>query len=1314
VALSDEKTWNVVGGNVIADAKASASVAKTIHARTEQIIKLAEEGALPTSEVKKALTDYTKNVKAEYGAMVKDLAEMFPDYRASVAEVEEILLRAKGEIHESETKAAINSILENARKKESFDIEHLYKLRKSINAQRAENYETREVIRNTADIVDSLINRATESLADDDVFKQAFKQQRENYSSIFRLKENEVYRDYVKIIKSPEERSELLFKAARADEDALNGITGVMTPEQRAGTEMQIIAGIVKRSVASADDATGQMAINFKAMNEALNEINIANIKSTTAKKKIEALRELSRVFKMDAQILSDVKGSKIIGASQGIATTIEGRLHAMRISIFMRILKLMMPTIGGNKYALARHVMKGLRKARTPKDIVFELENFPDLPPSLWKQLRPIIDEQKELTRLEKEAEAQAQVAKEQAEEIVKQERLAKQAAEKEALAKEVENFQTPSAEEVRAVASLTPDDQYRNFSQLTVKIQDGTATPPEIEKYIKARQKIAPEKLRQKMETKAALDEYSQENVKLVQANKDIIKDLAGVQEREKGLSNADIQRNMESEDDVADAYRGRFDGEEQSTYGYFDEKTAQSALDGDEDAIMEVAEGLKQAKEDGFKIKTADEIIQDINNIGKKKVEDKPKTKPIAKTKEEIKQEPKEPVDFGGTATPEEQVRAFREMDEDSKKEYLKKKQKNKIDQMQGSNGQKYIEEKLGYRPEKADGWKTAFKDGEQGAVDHSSTYMYETHLKDDLDKFGLKPVLNKDSKAPLVYRGRAISVENINGTKKIYVDGIEFEEIHVGRWKADKELGLFKTMGDKYAVAKGISDEIDSAIPELEKHADVFLEPYGASLSFTFNLRASKQAIKDGKPYYVGVSSFFEPEKYKIYSMLSNGGTEAAKKIKKVMQRILDDDKLFYWAKDKDGKDVQKRMAKENFEKYVSQFQEDKYRKIVGLDFGDRIEEFNNDFIYDLLLLFEQKPQIEKALRRIEEMAEMMSQENFHILDNLDNQTLKMAKEFAEQGKKVALIDDSNYASLINEMSDDVYARFDTTLKALLDNKKITQEEFDEVKNFADKNGIDMDDQFGKNPQYLLWQKQKVYDAILENNGIVIATNNANPELVRGLAHYEGDTKVFLHSSQSTLDIEDGIYLRNKRPETLTILGAKNVNKIQGRETKRFGTRTAVDHRASGVLPEAGGKTRLGESEIHRRGAGVSGLGDRPDIRSGGRGGERRPEENSIQYDKGNESVKPSDSKKPKTAIDYINEKLQLSSSEDAPIEYPTMNGQTLPKQDKQGNLRDPYTGDKIFSIEEMMKTLSKPKPTTDKDKQVIDFLKSLGL
>lgn len=394
----------------------------------------------------------------------------------------------------------------------------------------------------------------------------------------------------------------------------------------------------------------------------------------------------------------------------------------------------------------------------------------------------------------------------------------------------------------------------------------------------------------------------------------------------------------------------------------------------------------------------------------------------------------------------------------------------------------------------------------KDPEKGVQNKGSTALQREQAIDEVygpfaAGVAVMGTQNQDGVTlPHIMRGRGVMLD-VRGTPHVGIRSVALPSIGTGHAPGVRFLPL---AGDKSNWTGHINKAIQIADPQLDEHTDVYIEPYGGGLVYLQNLAP---LLKTTKPVLIASSQEFEPDRNLIYTAIKNGDTAAIED----MRLSLDD--MNHIPATPAGK------------------------SLCDLLFGG---------------LHNRAPSTasKEAATQFPKLVELLQRPNVSILPWNDVQTFETAVKMARSGRRVTLLEDSNYADLPGEGTEDQYASLANAGPMLpgMDDGQIT--EF-----------------IGKDPAKLLAQKLPVYRAVLDAGGTIVATNNMNHTLLGGLLAEFGDAGHWFGYAHPTRVVPDGwmrhpdgkgVLWSNQRPEYLAILRKGVVNPAEG--APKYGTDT----------------------------------------------------------------------------------------------------------------------------------------------------------
>lgn len=280
-----------------------------------------------------------------------------------------------------------------------------------------------------------------------------------------------------------------LVKHMADDDSYVDDVLSKMTPNARQTVEIAVIKEITSSKKFLKKGADETSAIAFEDLGKQLSNIK-HNVRSELGKETIDNLIAYGEKFGNRDVVFLDAAKGIVTKKPTNIATTVEGKSRMMIAGTIFDYIQTLKPTKTGQRLALQRHIGIALEKSRTPNEFATRLYKYPDLSDTSKQTLKVLIKNNNKVLAAQNDEEAKRVLkeVEEQNQRILEKETK---------FAEEVENFQTPDIYEIKTVTGLTPDDRFGSFSQMTTKIQNGTATQAEIEQYLKAKNKIEPEAL-------------------------------------------------------------------------------------------------------------------------------------------------------------------------------------------------------------------------------------------------------------------------------------------------------------------------------------------------------------------------------------------------------------------------------------------------------------------------------------------------------------------------------------------------------------------------------------------------------------------------------------------------------------------------------------------------------------------------------------------------------------------------------------------------------------------------------------------------
>ena len=502
---------NIIEGAIYKSETAARNLADTIDSRADTITSKLNETTASGTEVQNYLKSFEKETKKNFGKMRENFTEAFKEtdfkFELSDLNLDTVFRDMSKRVQDPDVakkfislqKSIKNTIYNsNAQIGIERDIDGILDLRQQLNKfygkneQHLTNKKDKEIFSALKENIDNQIYKATDKYLPEDLANSLisdFDKSMSRYRELGELSNNPVFNSIMTDAKDSKYRIDQLVKHMADDDSYVDDVLSKMKPEEREVVESAVIRDITASFTGKTKE--GKKAIAFEDLGEKLSSIK-HNVRSQLGKELIDNLELYANKFGNKDILYLDMARGVTTKPVNNISTSLSGKIEMQVSSWRFDLLQQLMPTDNGKRLALQKHIRSALEKSRTPQELTTRIYKYPDLSDNSKYLLKKAIQTNNKLLSTQKQ-EKQLQIieeAKKEQEEFLKQ---------KQTIKTELENFSTPSIEEIRAVETHTKDDKYGSFSQMTVKIKAGTATPEEIEKYIKAKNEIDPEKLEQ-----------------------------------------------------------------------------------------------------------------------------------------------------------------------------------------------------------------------------------------------------------------------------------------------------------------------------------------------------------------------------------------------------------------------------------------------------------------------------------------------------------------------------------------------------------------------------------------------------------------------------------------------------------------------------------------------------------------------------------------------------------------------------------------------------------------------------------------------
>ncbi|NUW28964.1 ADP-ribosyltransferase-containing protein [Aliarcobacter butzleri] len=502
---------NIIKGAISTNETAARNLADTIDKRATNIYDELEKKSSKVGgeEIKNYLSNFENTTKQNFSNMRKDFDEAFKevDYKFELEDLglNSVFKDMSKRVQDPDAKqrfltlqtAIKNTIYDsNAQVGIERDINGLLDLRQQLNKFYGQNErylankKDKDTFNSLKENIDNQIYKAVNDNLPEEVGTRlidSFSKSMQGYRELGTLQDNKVFNGIMGEAKNPEFRMDNLIKHMADDDSYVDDVLSKMTPNARQTVEVAVIRDITDSFTAKT--AQGQKAIAFEDLGKKLQSIK-RNVRSELGKETIDNLIAYADKFGNKDLLYLDMAKGIATKPKHNISTTLEGKIKMETASMLFQIVQTLKPGDDAKRLALQRHIGQALEKSRTPNEFATNMYKYPDLTDDSRQILKTLIKNNNKVLAAKNNEEAEA---------ILKQAEVEnnKIFEEQNKLKEEIENFKTPDIYEIKTVAGLTSDDRFGSFSQMTAKIQNGTATQNEIEQYLKAKNKISPEVL-------------------------------------------------------------------------------------------------------------------------------------------------------------------------------------------------------------------------------------------------------------------------------------------------------------------------------------------------------------------------------------------------------------------------------------------------------------------------------------------------------------------------------------------------------------------------------------------------------------------------------------------------------------------------------------------------------------------------------------------------------------------------------------------------------------------------------------------------
>ena len=528
-----------------------------VDARAKNVLKNLEESASTPEELRANVESYVGRTKADYGEMVDSLTQLVPDAKIDITPVlKELENMGKG-LTSVQAKADIDQLIDGLvnRGANSIIIPELMDARHAINRiiSKQQDHWGKQQATIVKQRLDEVLDLTLDATPIGEEAKTAMRDTIARYAEMKQLEDNGAFKQITKKDATPESIDKALVKHSQTIEQTLKQVTDKLPYEQRAGAEIRIIKGIVDKASKIIDGGT--TAIDFPKIAEILK-----GVQTTTkeAKETIDTLTKMGDLFKHDVLFAQASKDTKAPAWASGIGVDLIMKMRVRTMNKIMSVISRYLPDTTGQSLAFRYHVMQSTKRARTPNELFKMIIEHPEVPPTLIKQLRPLIKEYAE----------QKQAEKEQIELIEAQKREAKAnetKAQQEELNTRAKDY-APDMEELRVLSDMTSTN---NEKQAVLRMMDGKALESDNAMVLALKEKLGAkydDALQSSRDKKANLEKLRQE----AQQNAKGLESQQGSVQTGKADSWKEINnKHAGDEDKMKEAHRAKFEGKSATEY-------------------------------------------------------------------------------------------------------------------------------------------------------------------------------------------------------------------------------------------------------------------------------------------------------------------------------------------------------------------------------------------------------------------------------------------------------------------------------------------------------------------------------------------------------------------------------------------------------------------------------------------------------------------------------------------------------------------------------------------------------------------------
>lgn len=441
---NDKKFGNQIIRDVVADdIDVARNVAKTIDARTKNVLNLFDDVKVNGTDIKNSVKEYEDSVHQKYSDMRDTFKDAFSEtgYRFDLKNLkfDETLEKLSEKVTDPTTKEKFKNLkttLDNIVYDKDLgigvvkDFNDLLDIRQMMNKFYRKNQGAfelkpdKDAFFNLIKNIDTEIEGSVKDYLPEEIHKpllNAFDNARMDYKQMYDIADTKLYKSLMDDGMSADDRMENLIKHTADDENEFSTLMKKLPGEQQEKIENSIVKTFLEKNLLG--ESNEIQAIDYAKVSNSLGKMKDF-FTTDSGKEAIDIIDNMSKKFGDDLELVK-VANKANIDTNAGIATTIKGRLEYKIVkNSYDRLMRLIPFSSTAKRLALQEHIKEALQKSRTPMEMVKRVVRSPEIPADELASLKSdILDfnkiqratRQSELLKIEKEREAKSALAEEE-----------------------------------------------------------------------------------------------------------------------------------------------------------------------------------------------------------------------------------------------------------------------------------------------------------------------------------------------------------------------------------------------------------------------------------------------------------------------------------------------------------------------------------------------------------------------------------------------------------------------------------------------------------------------------------------------------------------------------------------------------------------------------------------------------------------------------------------------------------------------------------------------------------------------------------